>query len=109
MVLAATNYPWDIDEALRRRLEKRIFIPLPGQSERADLMRINIKVCVTQLSDTRLQECHLWAHMRGHGVRHDCCVATVVLKWSLLGLDIRFRSLILRGMSATSLGWRCDA
>jgi hypothetical protein len=43
VVLAATNFPWDIDEALRRRLEKRIYIPLPGLLEREELLRINLK------------------------------------------------------------------
>ncbi|XP_057473439.1 katanin p60 ATPase-containing subunit A1 [Actinidia eriantha] len=43
MVLAATNFPWDIDEALRRRLEKRIYIPLPTFDSRKELIRINLK------------------------------------------------------------------
>jgi hypothetical protein len=44
LVLSATNFPWDIDEALRRRLEKRIYIPLPEQEQRLELLRINLKV-----------------------------------------------------------------
>ncbi|KAF3831999.1 hypothetical protein GH733_000811 [Mirounga leonina] len=43
MVLAATNFPWDIDEALRRRLEKRIYIPLPSAKGREELLRINLR------------------------------------------------------------------
>ena len=44
MVLAATNFPWDIDEALRRRLEKRVYIPLPEPTEREELMRLSLRV-----------------------------------------------------------------
>jgi katanin p60 ATPase-containing subunit A1 len=43
IVLGATNFPWDIDEALRRRLEKRIYIPLPDYNGRLQLLRINLK------------------------------------------------------------------
>lgn len=43
MVLAATNFPWQIDEALRRRLEKRIYIPLPCNEGRKKLFEINFR------------------------------------------------------------------
>jgi katanin p60 ATPase-containing subunit A1 len=41
MVLAATNRPWDLDEAMIRRLEKRIYIPLPEDHGRKCLFEIN--------------------------------------------------------------------
>ncbi|XP_059481351.1 katanin p60 ATPase-containing subunit A-like 1 [Neocloeon triangulifer] len=55
MVLAATNFPWDIDEALRRRLEKRIYIPLPSNEGREALLKINLRE-VTLCDDVNLTD-----------------------------------------------------
>ena len=43
MVLATTNCPWDLDEAIRRRLEKRIYIPLPDYNARQELFQICLR------------------------------------------------------------------
>ncbi|WJX50346.1 Katanin p60 ATPase-containing subunit A1, variant 2 [Trifolium repens] len=50
MVLDVTNFPCDIDEALRRRLEKRIYIPLPNFESRKELIRISLKTVEVKTS-----------------------------------------------------------
>ena len=42
-VMGETNRPWDLDEALRRRFEKRIYIPLPNEKGRQQLFYLNMK------------------------------------------------------------------
>ena len=41
-VLAATNFPWDLDEALLRRFQKRVYIPLPDFDDRTQLLKMKI-------------------------------------------------------------------
>lgn len=38
-IIGATNRPEDLDEAARRRFQKRIYIPLPSEDDRAYLVK----------------------------------------------------------------------
>ncbi|XP_054165243.1 vacuolar protein sorting-associated protein 4-like [Oppia nitens] len=42
LVLGATNIPWVLDAAIRRRFEKRIYIPLPEEHGRVVIIKMNI-------------------------------------------------------------------
>lgn len=56
LVLAATNIPWQLDAAIRRRFEKRIYIPLPDAKGRMRLFKIAIGETPHELSDSDFQE-----------------------------------------------------
>lgn len=55
LVLGATNIPWAIDSAIRRRFEKRIYIPLPDAASRAKMFKIHLgnTPCSLQPADFR--------------------------------------------------------
>eukprot|EP01071_Lankesteria_metandrocarpae_P005123 Lankesteria_metandrocarpae@DN3872_c0_g1_i1.p1 len=51
MILAATNTPWDLDPAFRRRFERRIYIPLPDYAARRHLLELGVSASRHQLSE----------------------------------------------------------
>jgi vacuolar protein-sorting-associated protein 4 len=42
LVLGATNIPWGLDSAIRRRFERRVYIPLPDVRARSAMFKIHI-------------------------------------------------------------------
>ncbi|XP_057696880.1 vacuolar protein sorting-associated protein 4B-like [Corythoichthys intestinalis] len=51
LVLGATNIPWTLDSAIRRRFEKRIYIPLPEQPARSIMFKLHLGSTPNQLTE----------------------------------------------------------
>lgn len=51
LVLGATNTPWELDPAIRRRFEKRIHIPLPDITARIHMFKNRLGKTPNNLSE----------------------------------------------------------
>lgn len=56
LVLAATNIPWILDNAIKRRFEKRVYIPLPGPDARKRMFEIHIGPTPNELTQKDLRQ-----------------------------------------------------
>ena len=56
LVLGATNLPWALDPAVRRRFEKRVYIPLPDIKGRLALLKNSITKNNIKFTSDEIQE-----------------------------------------------------
>jgi vacuolar protein-sorting-associated protein 4 len=52
LVLGATNVPWELDAAIRRRFEKRVYIPLPEADARTYMVKLHLGDTPNDLEDS---------------------------------------------------------
>jgi vacuolar protein-sorting-associated protein 4 len=56
LVLGATNIPWDLDPAVRRRFQKKIYISLPDEPARTHMLKLNLGDTPNSLTDDDIKE-----------------------------------------------------
>ncbi|KAH9260650.1 hypothetical protein BASA81_001117 [Batrachochytrium salamandrivorans] len=79
LVLGATNTPWTLDPAMRRRFEKRIYIPLPDEPAREHMFRLNLGTTPHNLTDAQFRQ--LAAQAKGYsGADISICVRSALME-----------------------------
>ncbi len=80
IVMAATNKPWMLDEAILSRFEKRIYIPLPDREARKEIFRLNIEGKGLRLEGITLDElADMTEGYSGRDIANACREATMMM------------------------------
>mmetsp|Transcript_23822 Transcript_23822/g.35180 ORF Transcript_23822/g.35180 Transcript_23822/m.35180 type:complete len:446 (+) Transcript_23822:97-1434(+) len=56
LILGATNVPWELDAAIRRRFEKRVYIPLPEAEPRSYMFKIHLGDTPNDLNEEHFEK-----------------------------------------------------
>jgi vacuolar protein-sorting-associated protein 4 len=86
LVLGATNRPWDIDNAMLSRFEKRVHVPLPDIKARAGIFKIHTEGVDTALTDEDYIE--LAVRSEGYSGRDIANVCREVIMLPIRELDM---------------------
>lgn len=54
LILGATNLPWGLDSAIRRRFVKRVLIPLPDYEARRQIVEMTVKKTSLKLTEEQV-------------------------------------------------------
>ncbi len=86
LVLGATNRPWDIDNAMLSRFEKRVHVPLPDLKARAGIFKIHTEGVDSALTDEDFVE--LGVRSEGYSGRDIANVCREVIMLPVRELDM---------------------
>lgn len=56
LIIGATNLPWLLDPGMRRRFEKRIYVPLPDLDARVKLIQSKLETAKTSLTEKNIKD-----------------------------------------------------
>jgi vacuolar protein-sorting-associated protein 4 len=86
LVLGATNRPWDIDNAMLSRFEKRVHVPLPDLKARSGIFKIHTEGVNTALTDEDFIE--LGVRTEGYSGRDIANICREVIMLPVRELDM---------------------
>jgi len=80
LTLAATNTPWDLDEAVLSRFPRRIYIPLPDKEAAKEIIKINTRGLKLNVNLDEIAERCVERYYSGRDIKNLCQGAI----WSMI-------------------------